>query len=45
MRAEVRGRGLIVYEKEREDLLREAVLTVARLGARDLSDEEAAPVR
>ena len=26
MRAEVRGRGLIVYEKEREDLLREAVL-------------------
>ena len=44
MRAEVRGRGLIVYEKEREDLLREAVLTVVRLGARDLSDEEAAPV-
>lgn len=42
MRAEVKGRGLIVYEKEREDLLQEAVLAMARQSAQSLSDEEAA---
>lgn len=42
MRAEVKGRGLIVYEKDRGDLLREAVLAMAQRGARSLSDEEAA---
>lgn len=44
MRAEVKGRGLIVYEKEREDLLQEAVLAMARQNAQSLSDEEAAPL-
>lgn len=42
MRAEVKGRGLIVYEKDREDLLQEAVLAMAQRNAQSLSDEEAA---
>ena len=44
MRAEVKRRGLIVYEKEREDLLLEAVVALARMDARRLDDEEAAPL-
>lgn len=44
MRAEVKQRGLIVYEKDREDLLRDAVAAIARMDAQRLSDEEAAPL-
>ena len=44
MRAEYRGRGVIVYEKERWDHEQEAMLALARRSAQQLSDPEAAQV-
>lgn len=44
MRAQQIARGVILYEKERSDLEREAALALARRQAAALSDEEAAEV-
>lgn len=44
MLSEYRGRGVIVYEAEQEDQVREAVVALARLNARGLDDAEAAGV-
>lgn len=44
MRAEYRGQGVIVYEKDRWDYEREAMLALAQKSAQALSDEEAAQV-
>lgn len=42
MRAVIRERGVILYAKDREDLVREAVEALARKSAQKLSDEDAA---
>ncbi|MCI2106227.1 MAG: hypothetical protein LKK00_05840 [Intestinimonas sp.] len=42
MRAIQQERGVILYTKDREDLVREAVVALARRSAQKLSDEEAA---
>lgn len=44
MRAEQRGRGVIIYEKEPEDYVQEAVVEMARMNAKALTDEKAARV-
>ena len=44
MRSEYKSRGVILYHKERSDLEREAALTLARLEADALSDDQAAQV-
>lgn len=44
MRAEQIRRGVILYEKEQDDLIQEAVVVLAKQNARALSDEVAAEV-